>query len=47
MNKDITLLITLGIASMLLLAAGFLLIMVMSQRKKWKLQKQMSQLKEH
>ena len=47
MNKDITLLITLGIASMLLLAAGFLLIMVVSQRKKWQLQKQMSQLKEH
>lgn len=47
MNKDITLLITLGIASMLLLAAGFLLIMVVNQRKKWQLQKQMSQLKEH
>ena len=47
MNKDVTLLITLGIASMLLLAAGFLLIMVVNQRKKWQLQKQMSQLKEH
>src|SRR6188474_2822733 len=44
---DITLLITLGIASMLLLAAGFLLIMLVNQLKKWKLQKQMSQLKEH
>ena len=46
MNKDFTLLITLGIASMLLLAAGFLLIMVVNQRKKWQLQRQMSQLKE-
>lgn len=46
MNKDITLLITLGIASMLLLAAGFLLIMVVNQRKKWKLQRQMAFLKE-
>jgi len=45
-NKDFTLLITLGIASMLLLAAGFLLIMVVNQRKKWQLQRQMSQLKE-
>ena len=47
MSKDITLLITLGIASMLLLAAGFLLIMVVNQRKKWQLQKQMSRLREH
>ena len=47
MNKDITLLITLGIAAMLLLAAGFLLIMVVNQRKKWLLQKEMSGLKEH
>src|SRR5688572_2612132 len=31
---------------MLLLAAGFLLIMVVNQRKKWQLQRQMSQLKE-
>jgi signal transduction histidine kinase len=46
MNKDFTLLITLGIASMLLLAAGFLLIMVVNQRKKWQLQKQMGRLKE-
>lgn len=46
MNKDFTLLITLGIASMLLLAAGFLLIMVVNQRKKWQLQRQMSRLKE-
>ena len=46
MNKDITLLITIGIASMLLLAAGFLLIMVVNQRKKWQLQRQMSKLKE-
>jgi signal transduction histidine kinase len=40
-------LITLGIAAMLLLAAGFLLIMVVNQRKKWLLQKEMSGLKEH
>jgi two-component system, NarL family, sensor kinase len=46
MDKDFTLLITLGIASMLLLAAGFLLIVIRNQRKKWHLQKQMSQLKE-
>jgi len=46
MDKDFTLLITLGIASMLLLAAGFLLIVVRNQRKKWQLQLQMSQLKE-
>jgi signal transduction histidine kinase len=46
MDKDFTLLITLGIASMLLLAAGFLLIVIRSQRKKWHLQVQMSQLKE-
>jgi two-component system, NarL family, sensor kinase len=46
MDKDFTLLITLGIASMLLLAAGFLLIVVRNQRKKWHLQLQMSQLKE-
>ena len=47
MDKDFTLLITLGIASMLLLAAGFLLIVIRNQRKKWQLQKQMSQLKEY
>ncbi len=46
MSKDFTLLITLGIAAMLLLAAGFLLIMVVNQRKKWQLQKQMGRLKE-
>ena len=46
MDKDFTLLITLGIASMLLLAAGFLLIVIRNQRKKWHLQVQMSQLKE-
>ena len=42
---DITFLITVGIASMLLLAAGFLLIIVVNQKRKWLLQKQMSQLK--
>ena len=46
MSKDFTLLITLGIAAMLLLAAGFLLIMVVNQRKKWQLQRQMGRLKE-
>jgi two-component system, NarL family, sensor kinase len=46
MDKDFTLLITLGMASMLLLAAGFLLIVVRNQRKKWHLQMQMGQLKE-
>ena len=44
---DITFMITIGIAAMLLLAAGFLLLMMVNQRKKWLLQKQMSQLKEH
>ena len=43
---DITFMITIGIASMLLLAAGFLLLMVINQRKKWLLQKEMSGLKE-
>lgn len=43
---DITLLVTLGIAGMLLLVVGFLLIMIINQRKKWQLQSQMSQLKE-
>ena len=46
MKTDITLLITLGIASMLLLAAGFLLVMFTNQRKKWQLQKEMGVLKE-
>jgi signal transduction histidine kinase len=44
---DITFMITIGIAAMLLLAAGFLLLMMVNQRKKWLLQKQMSELKEH
>jgi two-component system NarL family sensor kinase len=44
---DITFMITIGIAAMLLLAAGFLLLMMVNQRKKWLLQKQVSQLKEH
>ena len=44
---DITFMITVGIATMLLLAAGFLLLMMVNQRKKWLLQKQMSELKEH
>jgi len=43
---DITFMITVGIASMLLFAAGFLLIIVVNQKKKWMLQKQMSHLKE-
>ncbi|TMI64805.1 MAG: hypothetical protein E6H07_02500 [Bacteroidetes bacterium] len=43
---DITNMITVGIASMLLFAAGFLLIIVVNQKKKWILQKQMSHLKE-
>jgi two-component system, NarL family, sensor kinase len=43
---DITFMITVGIASMLLFAAGFLLIIVVNQKKKWLLQKQMSHLKE-
>lgn len=45
-TQNITLLVTIGIAAMLLLVAGFLLIMVMNQRKKWQLQKEMSLLKE-
>jgi len=44
---DITFMITIGIAAMLLLAAGFLLLMMVNQRKKWMLQTKMSQLKEH
>src|SRR5258705_12628267 len=43
---DITFMITMGIAGMLLLAAGFLLLMMINQRKKWLLQKEMSGLKE-
>ena len=46
MKTDITLLVTLGIAAMLLLAAGFLLVMFTNQRKKWQMQKEMSFLKE-
>lgn len=46
MNTDITFLVTLGIAAMLLLAAGFLLVMFTNQRKKWQMQKEMSSLKE-
>lgn len=46
MIADITLFVTLAIAAMLLLAAGFLLILVVNQRKKWHLQKEMSGLKE-
>src|SRR5688500_7012559 len=45
-TQNITLLVTIGIAAMLLLVTGFLLIMVMNQRKKWQLQKEMSLLKE-
>lgn len=44
---DITFMITMGIAGMLLLAVGFLLLMMINQRKKWFLQKEMSVLKEH
>ena len=43
---DIRFLISAGIASMLLFAASFLLILVVNQRKKWLLQKEMSGLKE-
>jgi len=43
---DITFMITMGIAGMLLLATGFLLLMMINQRKKWILQKEMSGLKE-
>ena len=44
---DITFMITVGIAAMLLLASGFLLLMMVNQRKKWLLQREMSELKEH
>lgn len=44
--NDITLLVTIGIAAMLLLVTGFLLIMILNQRKKWLLQKEMGILKE-
>lgn len=44
---DITSMITMGIAAMLLIAASFLLLILINQRKKWLLQKQMSELKEH
>src|SRR5258706_15245747 len=46
MNYDIRSLAAIGVAVMLLLIVGFLLIMVMNQRKKWQLQRQMSFLKE-
>lgn len=42
---DITFMISMGISAMLLLAAGFLLLIVVNQRKKWLLQKEMSELK--
>lgn len=45
-TQNITLLVTIGIAAMLLLVTGFLLIMIMSQRKKWQIQKEFSLLKE-
>src|SRR5258705_9300792 len=43
---DIKFLIWAGIASMLLFATGFLLVLVVTQRRKWMLQKEMSGLKE-
>lgn len=46
MDYDIRILAAIGVSVMLLLIVGFLLIMVMNQRKKWQLQKQMSLLKE-
>ena len=44
--NDISFLVTAGIATMLLLVAGFLLVMVLNQKKKWQLQNEMSNLKE-
>ena len=46
-GNDISFLVTISIAVMLLVVAGFLLVVMMNQRKKWFLQKEMSGLKEH
>ena len=46
-GNDISFLVTISIAVMLLIVAGFLLVVMMNQRKKWLLQKEMSGLKEH
>lgn len=45
-GNDISFLVTVSIAIMLLIVAGFLLAVMMNQRKKWLLQKQMGRLKE-
>ncbi len=45
-GNDISFLVTVSIAVMLLVVASFLLIVIMNQRKKWLLQKEMSGLKE-
>jgi len=46
-GNDISFLVTVSIAIMLLVVAGFLLAVMINQRKKWLLQKEMSGLKEH
>ena len=46
MDHSVQILAAVGVAGMLLLIAGFLLVMVLNQRKKWQMQKQMSFLKE-
>ncbi|MES1197941.1 MAG: ATP-binding protein [Chitinophagaceae bacterium] len=46
MDHNVQILASVGVSVMLLLIVGFLLIMVMNQRKKWQLQKQVSLLKE-
>ena len=46
MSNDVKILAAIGVAVMLLLVVGFLLITILNQRKKWLLQKQMSGLKE-
>jgi two-component system NarL family sensor kinase len=46
-GNDISFLVTISIAIMLLVVAGFLLVVMMNQRQKWLLQKEMSGLKEH
>ena len=45
-GNDISFLVTVSIAIMLLIVAGFLLAVMMNQRKKWLLQRQMGRLKE-
>jgi len=46
-GNDISFLVTVSIAIMLFIVAGFLFAVMMNQRKKWLLQKEMSGLKEH